>query len=415
MSKLISTPILPQQPAQRLVAALVTSVLLGGFLLLCAACFGGPPKPNLPANNGWTVFSSPNPGSVLNGLNAVAAVSADNIWTMGTFSNDGSREQALIEHWNGTQWSVVPGPNPGSASNVLTAVAALSASDIWAVGYFSNTADSPGNIFTGTRTFIEHWDGSHWSMVPSPNPGSAVNVLSGIAAVSADDIWAVGTSADSPFSRDVPTIGQTLALHWNGKRWSIARTPNTGSMRNVLSGVAAASAHDVWAVGYAFGVGKQPLIEHWNGKQWSIAPGAGADYSTLAAVAVASPNDVWAVGDSSAQEETLIEHWDGSRWNIATNGNPATNKNFLSGITVISTNDIWAVGASPGIYPQKGQPLIEHWNGTQWNFISSPSPAQTTNTYLTGVVWIPHSNKLWVVGYSGSGAPERTIIEAYSL
>jgi hypothetical protein len=97
--------------------------------------------------------------------------------------------QTLVEHWNGSSWKVVPSPNPGSASNILTGIEANSASDIWAVGGFSNTTPPP---FQEVQTLVEHWNGSSWKVVPSPNPGSSVNQLGAIEAVSAGTLWAVG-------------------------------------------------------------------------------------------------------------------------------------------------------------------------------------------------------------------------------
>ena len=49
--------------------------------------------------------------------------------------------------------------------------------------------------------------------MPSPNPGNLDNQLAGVRALSATDIWAVGTSTSSGTG-----IG-TLALHWNGTTW----------------------------------------------------------------------------------------------------------------------------------------------------------------------------------------------------
>src|SRR2546429_116361 len=72
-------------------------------------------------------------------------------------------------------WSVVPSPN-GSSSSGLSGVAVVSASDIWAVG-------SSGSQRSGAQTLIEHWNGSSWSVVTSPNPGSIYNTLYGVTAV----------------------------------------------------------------------------------------------------------------------------------------------------------------------------------------------------------------------------------------
>src|SRR5947209_11172460 len=82
------------------------------------------------------------------------------------------------------QWSVVPSPNGSSSSN-LSGVAAVSANDIWAVG-------SSGNQRSGAQTLIEHWNGSSWSVVTSPSPATGNNELFSVSAASASSIWAVG-------------------------------------------------------------------------------------------------------------------------------------------------------------------------------------------------------------------------------
>src|SRR5437762_3576748 len=70
--------------------------------------------------------------------------------------------RTLIEHWDGIAWSVVPSPNVSGLDRTLTGVAAVSANDVWAVGYYHNA-----NYVV--QTLIEHWNGSAWSIVPSSN------------------------------------------------------------------------------------------------------------------------------------------------------------------------------------------------------------------------------------------------------
>src|SRR5439155_2801184 len=71
--------------------------------------------------------------------------------------------QTLTEHWDGSTWSIVPSPSQGTGHNYLRSVAVVGTSDIWAVGYIS--------FGTTSQTLIEHWDGSSWSIVSNPNPG----------------------------------------------------------------------------------------------------------------------------------------------------------------------------------------------------------------------------------------------------
>src|SRR5712692_10721467 len=83
--------------------------------------------------------------------------------------------QTLTEHWNGTEWTTITSPNLGSSSNSLAAVAAISATDVWAVGQYS-TDTGP------VDTLTLHWYGVQWNVVPSPNSSRQVNSLTAVAA-----------------------------------------------------------------------------------------------------------------------------------------------------------------------------------------------------------------------------------------
>jgi hypothetical protein len=112
----------------------------------------------------------------------------------------------------------------------LSGVAATSAGNAWAVGSFT-----AGKGFT--RTLIVHWSGTAWKQVPSPGPlGSS---LKGVAALSARSAWAVGSSGT-----------HALIERWNGTTWK--QVPSPSSADSSLSGVAAISADDAWAVGHSF-------------------------------------------------------------------------------------------------------------------------------------------------------------------
>ena len=112
-------------------------------------------------------------------------------------------------HQNGTGWSAVKSPNTSSI-DLLIGIAVVSSSDIWAVG----------QSFQIGQVLIEHWNGSVWSAVKSPNqPGSTNSFLDGLAVISANDIWAVGGYQSSN------NTGHTLIEHWNGSKWSIVPSP----------------------------------------------------------------------------------------------------------------------------------------------------------------------------------------------
>jgi hypothetical protein len=193
-------------------------------------------------------------------------------------------------------WSVVPSPN-GNSNSVLSGVAAVSANDVWAVG-------NSGDQKSGGQALIEHWNGSHWSVVKSPSPGSGGD-LRDVAAVSASNVWAVGYSS----------IGgsiQTLVERWNGTGWQVVKSPGVATIPT-FTAVAAVSAHDVWAVGSYHNSNSnaifQTLTEQWNGQQWSVvkSPSPGSFNTQLLGVAAVSPTNAWAVG--VADSNTLTEHF----------------------------------------------------------------------------------------------------------
>lgn len=339
---------------------------------------------------GWSIVSSPNVNGSYNILSAATAVSSNDVWAVGnSFNTSTGIQQTLIEQWNGTSWSIISSPNIGP-SDSLYGVAAVSASDVWAVGLGSNSMQIP-------QTLIEKWNGMQWKVVPSPNVKGDQSTLTAVTVVSASDIWAVGGS----FNANTDTI-QTLTEHWNGSKWSIVSSPNGSNSFNSLNGVIAVSSNDVWAVGDSLDRQTQvdqTLTEHWDGTQWSVvsSPNSGT-YDNLFGMTAASANDIWAVGLAASNEvalqKTLIEHWDGTQWSIVNSPSRKQHNNILSGVAAVSANDIWAVGVSStpsGVL----QTLTEHWNGTKWSIV--PSPNVQNNDYLNGVAALSAHN-IWTVG-----------------
>jgi hypothetical protein len=200
----------------------------------------------------WAVAHSPNPVHLgFNVLNGVSALSASDAWAVGSTDTG-----TLILHWNGARWTRVPSPSPGgTGSDVLNGVRALSASDAWAVGS------------TGTKTLILHWNGASWTRVPSPGPAGGIGSnLSAVSAPSPSDAWAAGSYFTSSGE------SKTLILRWNGAAWTVVASPNPGGTTGTsLGGVSALSASNVWAVGTTASSSPVPktLILHWNGASWT--------------------------------------------------------------------------------------------------------------------------------------------------
>jgi hypothetical protein len=274
-------------------------------------------------------------------------------------------------------------PTGGELINPLYGVASASPNDVWAVGFRSEY----GSV--DPKVLIERWDGNEWSLLPVTNTG----VLRGVDVVAPDDVWAVGYTDES--------VARTMTMHWNGTAWSIVPSPSVAGVPNHLYGVAAAGPNDVWAVGHA---GDQALALRWDGTQWNTVTTPALDYSLLNGVAVAGANDVWAVGSEGYDNRrTLVLRWDGSAWARSPSPNPSTFRNSLQAISIASANDIWAAGWT---IDNEHSGFIMHWDGSQWAIspIAEPAgPSNPDNEYeeFYGIT-AASSTEAWAVGWVGA-------------
>lgn len=199
----------------------------------------------------WTTVTSPNPSpqksNYLYGV-TVAGTAHSDVWAVGCYASTSGGQPVLCDstltlRWNPAQqqWDVVASPNPGSGERYLYGITAVSANELWAVGTFEPNGGSKS-------TLILRYINNVWSYVPSPSPyGSSGSYLRAVSAVAANNVWAAGEYTSSS------GIKQTLIEHWNGTDWVMFITPNVGTDHNQLSGVAAVSATEVWSVGYLGG------------------------------------------------------------------------------------------------------------------------------------------------------------------
>jgi hypothetical protein len=243
----------------------------------------------------WSISASPLPSGG-GELRDVDAISASNAWAVG-FTNSSNGNLTLTERWNGTSWSIVPSPS-ASAQNHLLGVKTLSAGDAWAVG----SHNVPGSLAFSTLTM--RWNGGAWRVVPSPDTASFENHLMAIDGVAANDLWAVGHTRNGDYA-----VAEPLALHWDGSAWSIVPTPTAHDA--TLEGVVALASNDVWAVGREFNrdlLWHVPWVLHWNGQSWREVAAPAVLGAGLSAVTALSPTRVYAVGGS------LVLRWNGSSW-----------------------------------------------------------------------------------------------------
>ena len=210
-------------------------------------------------------------------LTGVAAIAPDDVWAVGfSGATDALTERTLLLHWDGALWAVVDaGQADGVGRSALLDVDALASDDVWAAGYLHN------------RPLMIRFDGEAWSRMES----TARRGIKAIEPLSPDEAWAVGSSM----------------LRFDGSEWvdeESARIPGE------LSSVAAVSPQDVWAVGavVADAGASRALVMRFDGQRWSTVEGPRVPGSeSLTAVDALPDGTVVAVGyrDVEARRRTF--------------------------------------------------------------------------------------------------------------
>ena len=300
----------------------------------------------------WSVTPSANTGTGNNYLFAVSCVLANSCEAVGSYFNGGLIDRTLIESWNGTKWSVVASPNVGTKDNSLSGVSCVKASSCMAVG---SSQIAPGVL----RTLAESWNGAKWSVVPSPDNGTSSNDLNDVSCPSAGQCIAVG----SYFNNSLGAT-RTLVETWNGTTWSVVPSPDTGTGNNELSGVSCGTATSCMAAGSYFnGLVHSALIESWSGAKWSVvpSPNKGTHSNVLNEVFCVSSAPCRVVGyyDTSKVAQTLIEAWNGTAWVIVPSPDNGLGNNVLNDVSCFSTTSCKAVGYYDNTSSGVEQTLIE--------------------------------------------------------
>ena len=213
--------------------------------------------------------------------------------------------------------------------------------------------------FATSLTLAVHWDGSRFTTQRTPNAATPASVqLAAVSCASSAACVAVGSFTDAA------SVRRTLAEGWNGSRWSLQDTPNPpGTADSTLNGVSCPTTDTCIAVGFN---GSQQLAERWDGIRWQIQSTPSlVGGSLLADVSCTSATACTAVS-------TPAESWDGTTWTVL----PAPT-GTLSSVSCESRSACTAVGSltsySPA--PSTTNPLAEAWNGATWTIQTTPSPA----------------------------------------
>jgi hypothetical protein len=334
----------------------------------------------------WTAQSAPSPAGVtfatLNGVSCPAAGACE---AGGRFGQTPDL-QALAEAWDGTSWALQDAAAPpGATTNGLNSVSCVSADFCEAVG---SAGDSAGNAIS----LAETWNGSAWTIQPTPDPAQASDgfraTMTGVSCVSADFCEAVGFSA---------TAGAGAWI-WDGNSWAAQAVPGSNP-----ASVSCTSADFCLAV-----AGSE--TDTWDGTAWSQQPAIGG-FSATSSVSCASPSFCEAVGTGPSDAQAAAV-WDGTAWSVQATPVPANGSSgngvVLNAVSCATATSCEAVGNYFTATTFDQNTLAEQWNGSAWAVQSTPSPKKATDINLLGV-WCTSADSCASVGEQVASATLNTL------
>ncbi len=380
-------------PWRRARVALVGAVCTAATLVSAGLTAGVTAVPAAASVGAWSVVASPNPAgspsSILEAISCPAGAGGTQCTAVGQ-SAGSTVGQTLVETWNGSSWSIVPSPDAaGAASSVLW--------DVSCPTTVSCTAVGDSTTVTTNLALIESWNGVTWSVVPSPNPSGATgSVLYGVSCTGPTSCEAVGGSW-------VGSDYTTLVESWNGTTWSVVASPNpVGANNSFLQDVSCTGATSCMAVGYS---DTSALAETWNGTTWSISPTPTG--GSLSGVTCTGPGFCVAVGatEQGIIGRTEVDTWNGTSWSPVSSPNPSGSlTSALDEVSCLSATSCTAVGSGNG-------PLVEAWNGSSWSIVPSAAPSGSSGDQLWGAS-CAGATTCAAVGQATVGGVTQTLVES---
>lgn len=318
-------------------------------------------------------------------LTAVAAVSPSDAWAVGVAG--AVQVKPVVLHWNGARWQSETLPDASDFQP--DDVQATSASDVWIFG-----------VKRGGPAAAMRFDGSTWrfAMMPAANwANSSALVLSPAS------VWLMSSGCSLGPS---PSACRASMAHWNGSRWSVSRLPI------LVSGLADVSG-TIWVVGAAgchggsggLGSGTGRLVvfrEKGTGWEPASTPPAPVRYTSCligpqfavgahgAAWILSLPPGLQGPQDGQATHATLFA-WNGVRWTQIPV--PGRSAGHLLGVVDQLTYD-----GSDGVWLGP----FAHWTGQRWINVDQLGPGQPGAIYLGATAAIPGAGSSWAVGGSGA-------------
>ena len=266
--------------------------------------------------------------------------------TSGPSATPSSRAQvaahAIVDHWNGHSWRLVPGPPTGGYSRLF----GMTASPRRTSGQSATSASPPAERIDVPSRSRVHWNGTAWKRLPSPSPATSSRCAGSIGDSSprspASLARRLGGRSSTTSSRRTATTRCTRlgARSWDGTRWKAARAPTAaGPTHRELPLRRGGTLCDRRLGGRQRRAprGAARARRALGRPRWRIVPATGAPRSP--ALSAVTADDAWAVG--GVQRRGTSRTGTAVAWTVQTSSSDDAG---LDAVAEVSPTDVWAVG-----------------------------------------------------------------------
>ena len=241
-------------------------------------------------------------------------------------------------------------PQAAPAFNAISAITGMLATDVWIGG----TGKQP---FGQAGTLIEHFNGTRWSIVPTPIERGAVL---GMSAIAPDDVWAVGNDNRSGIT--------SLAMHWDGVTWTQIPVVVKGCTQVFRLHEIDASGRRPVAVGQCFDDSGDVIsvVISYGKRGWRPEKIAGIDPTTFQLTSINwTGRTAWAGGSTTPGQAVALR----LHRHVWTSVPTPDNAFVLAGVAG-TPRDSWGVGSG-----WQNVVLTMHWDGEPGRTSPTSSPA----------------------------------------
>jgi len=198
--------------------------------------------------NWYSLGSGVNPNSTVNAI----AVSGNNVYIGGTFTNASGVAANRIAMWDGANWNSLGTGSANGVNGTVLAIA-INGTDVYVGGTFANAGTT---VVRG----IARWDGASWSGLGSGATGTSTAEVRALAFGADGKLYCCGRFTN------LSGITASSIARWDGAKWEALGSGFFADSAIVRGTGLAIRANDVYAVGTFAGAGLSDSsgIARWN-------------------------------------------------------------------------------------------------------------------------------------------------------